>query len=725
MVLEESKNNDLLEKLLTGSKNPITDKEKELLVKAFYISKKYYEDNPGSGLEHCVNVAKLALDEIGLGTTSAICSLLHGVDLSYYPPENIEKDFGKEIREILEGFHKISDIQTDRISYHSEAFRNLFLSMIDDIRVILIKLAHRINDLRNINSFSDERKARIINEVKSVYIPIAHRLGLYNIKTELEERVMMFELPEVYHNIEKKIKESKTKREVYIQDFLAPITRELIKQGFEYEIKYRTKSIPSICAKMKKQNVDFERVFDLFAIRIIVDVDKKKEKEACWRVYSIVTNLYQPNPKRLRDWISQPKASGYESLHTTVKGPAGRWVEVQIRSKRMDEEAEKGQAAHWLYKGIMKSKGGDLWLEQVRDALENPSGSHKKMYKTGKNKQNNVFVFTPKGDLRQLKAGATVLDFAYDIHTQVGATCKGARVNNKVVPIRYVLQNGDKVDIITSKNQKPKYDWLAFVVTDRARSKIKRQLKEEKYKEAEAGKELLLRKFKSWKVHKIYDDLINMLVKHFKLDTAVDLYFLVATEKIDISLIKKVVQEHLSDSEPRPQKQEETAKEVSETKEQEKEQDDEKEVLYISDNLKHVDYYFAKCCNPIYGDNVFGFVTTQGRISIHRFDCPNAKRLLERYPYRVIPIKWITTGKEVFKEAVIKLKGRNEIGLLNEVTNIISNDLNTNMRSVVMNTKGNRFEGKIVLMVKSNEHLNWVIHKIGKVNGVEKVTRLK
>ena len=718
-------NNELLNKLLKSSKNPLSKTEKGLIIKAFNITKNYYEKNPGSGLEHCVNIAELALNEIGLGTTSAICSLLHGIPLSEYKPEDIEKDFDSDIREILEGFHKISDIQTDRISYHSEAFRSLFLSMIDDIRVILIKLAHRINDLRHINEYEEERKSRIIDEVKSVYIPISHRLGLYNIKTEMEERVMMYEMPEMYNTIKQKIKESKTKREVYIQDFLAPITRELIKQGFKYDIKYRTKSIPSICTKMKKQNVNFEQVFDLFAIRIIIDEKPKKEKEACWRVYSIVTNFYQPNTKRLRDWISQPKASGYESLHTTVKGPGGRWVEVQIRSKRMDEEAEKGQAAHWLYKGIMKSRGGDKWLEQVRDALENPSGSSKKMYKTGKSKQNRVFVFTPKGDLKQLKAGATVLDFAYDIHTQVGATCRGARVNNKVVPIRYVLQNGDKVDIITSKNQKPKLDWLAFVVTDRARSKIKRQLKEEKYKEAEAGKELLLRKFKSWKVHKIYDDLINMLVKHFKMETAVDLYYLVATEKIDTALIKKIVFDSLSENESKPIKQEEQQEETTELKEEKKEQDEEKDILYISDNLKHVDYYFAKCCNPIYGDNVFGFVTTQGRISIHRFDCPNAKRLLEKYPYRVIPIKWITTGHEVFKEAIIKLKGRNEIGLLNEVTNIISNDLNTNMRSVVMNTKGNRFEGKIVLMVKSTEHLNWVIHKIGKVNGVEKVTRLK
>ncbi len=714
---------ELLENLLCCARTELQAKDKAQIKKAFDLAQHYYEKESKEKMEHYLRIAELTFREIGLGATSAICSLLHGISLDDYPPEEIEKDFGKDVRDILEGFHKISDIQTDRISYHSEAFRNLFLSLVDDIRVILIKLAHRIDDLRHIDESTEERKLRIIDEVKSVYIPVAHRLGLYNIKTEMEEHVMLFEMPEIYRDLERKIKESKTKREVYIQDFLAPITRELIKQGFEFEIKHRTKSIPSIYAKMKRQNVDFEQVFDLFAIRIILDVKPSKEKEACWRVYSIVTDFYQPNPKRLRDWISQPKASGYESLHTTVKGPGDRWVEVQIRSKRMDEEAEKGQAAHWLYKGIMKSKGGDSWLEQVRDALENPSGSSKKIYKTQTQKQDKVFVFTPKGDLKQFPAGATVLDFAYDIHTEVGATCKGARVNNKVVPIRYVLQNGDKVDIITAKNQKPKLDWLAFVVTERARSKIKRQLKEEKYKEADAGKELLYRKFKNWKVHKISDDLINLLVKHFKLDTAVDLYYLVATDKLDLQIIKKLIFEKLNEEDQRQSKQEEVVEEPQDQPEQEKE--DDKEVLYITDNLKNVNYYFAKCCNPIYGDNVFGFVTTQGRISIHRFDCPNAKRLLERYPYRVIPIRWITTGNEVFKEAVIKLKGRNEIGLLNEVTNIISNDLNTNMRSVNINTKGNRFEGKISLLVKSNDHLNWIIHKIGKVNGVEKVTRLK
>jgi GTP pyrophosphokinase len=709
--------------LFSCGKRPLTKEETELIRKAFEISKRYHEKTgTEKRLYHYIDISQLLLDEIGLGSTAVISSLLYGIPLDIYSLKDIEKDFGHDVRDILDGLHNISKLQTERISYQSDTFRNMFISIVEDIRVLLIKLAHRVYDLRYLSKYSTEHQQRVINEVKYIYIPISHRLGLYNIKTEMEEQVMKYEMPEIYEDIKRKIKESKTKRETYIKDFIAPVTRELIKQGFDYEIKYRTKSIPSIYAKMKRQNVDFDHVFDLFAIRIILNVEKSKEKEACWRVYSIVTDIYPPNIKRLRDWISQPKVSGYESLHTTVKGSDGHWVEVQIRTVRMDEEAEKGQAAHWLYKGMMKSKSGDNWLEQVRDALENPTTKSKNIYKTHKNRSEKVFVFTPKGDLKQLPAGATVLDFAYDVHTKVGATCKGARVNNKVVPIRYVLQNGDKVDVITAKNQKPKLDWLAFVVTDRARSKIKRQLKEEKYKEAEAGKEILYRKFKNWKINNISDELINFLVKHLKLDTAIDLYYLVATEKLEIPLVKQLIFERYlnENNEEKIPLIDEEKKETVDNK-----QEEEKEVLYISENLKNVNYYFSKCCNPIVGDDVFGFVTTQGRISIHRYDCPNAKRLLERYPYRVIPVKWITTGNEVFKNAVIKLKGNNEIGLLNEITKTIAEDFNINMRSVHIDTKGKKFEGTITLLVKSNEHLKWTIHRLSQVKGIERVTRIK
>ncbi len=550
-----------------------------------------------------LDIAIIAMKEIGLGPTSAICALLHGIDLKTdYTIDKIENDFGEHVAEIISGFNSISNLRTERISLQSEAFRTLFLSMVDDMRVILIRLAHRLNDLRHIDLL-DEKMEQFIDEVKYLYIPVAHRLGLYKVKAEFEERIMKYEQPDIYNEISNKIEQTKAKREVYIQDFIRPVERELHAHRFNFEIKWRTKSVPSIWTKMTKQNVAFEEVYDLFAVRIIINGKLKKEKEDCWRVYSHITNIYVPNPKRLRDWISTPKASGYESLHTTVMGPNKKWVEVQIRSIRMDDEAEKGQAAHWQYKGVMKKKNTEGWLSQVRDILENPDQIiHDKLYKSNKEKQQmSVFVFTPLGDLKQLPMGSTVLDFAFGIHTDLGAKCRGAKVNNKVVPIRYVLKNGDKIDILTTKNQTPKLDWLSFVETDKARTRIKRHIKEEKYKEADVGKSLLLRKFKNWKI-KTNDDLINFLVKHYKLEAAIDLYYLVATEKIELPGIKKLLLKYIEpDTTSKPK---EIPEKVNEPKTKQ-EDSDTKDVLYVGDNLKNIDYRMAKCCNPIPGDNVF------------------------------------------------------------------------------------------------------------------------
>ena len=709
---------------MNSCNSEICQEDKELLQKAFEIAYKFHKGktlpNGDPYIFHHLDVAITAMKEIGLGPTSAICSLLHGEEMkSEKMIEMVRNEFGGQVAEILEGFNKISELRTERISYQSEAFRTLFLSLVNDIRVILIKLAHRLNDIRNLDQLGDKAEA-FVNEIKYLYSPIAHRLGLYNVKTEFEERVMQFENPDVYFSIQRKIRETKKKREVYIQEFIRPINRELYAQGFDFEVKWRTKSIPSIYAKMKRQNVEFEEVFDLFAIRIIVDVPLKKEKEACWKVYSIVTNLYPPNPKRLRDWITTPKASGYESLHTTVLGKNNKWVEVQIRTKRMDDVAEKGQAAHWQYKGVMKKKDTEDWLSQVRDILENPDQIiYDELYRTATNHTDRIFVFTPKGDLKQLKAGATVLDFAYEIHTDVGATCRGARVNNRIVPIRYVLQNGDKVDIITAKNQKPKLDWLAFVVTEKARSKIKRQLKEEKYAEAEIGKEMLLRKLKHWKM-KSSDDLINVLVKHYKLETAVDLYYLIAENKIDMQMIKKQLVDFIeSDSVRKPQG-------VAETKPEEKETKTEtQDIIYIGENLKNMNYRLAKCCNPIPGDKVFGFVTTLGGITIHRYSCPNAKNLMARYPYRVMTVKWIKSGEQVFSTTNLKITGTDELGVVSAITRTITDDLRVNMRSIQFQKKGKHFEGRVAVMVKDHEHLDQLIAKLCQVKGVEKVVRVK
>jgi len=693
--------------------------------KAFQFASEIHKDdflpNGQPYIIHNLEVAIIAMKEIGLGPASAICSLLHGDQTK---PQSllikIRKEFGETVAEIVEGFNKISELQTERISYHqSEAFRTLFLSMVHDMRVILIKLAHRLNDIRTIN-LRVAKAEEFIEEIKHIYSPIAHRLGLYKVRTEFDERVMKYENLDLYNSISQQIRDTKAKREVFIKEFIRPIERELMAHGIVYDIKWRTKSVPSIYAKMKKQNVSFEEVYDLFAVRIIIDAKPKKEKELCWRVYSYITNIYQPNPKRLRDWISIPKASGYESLHTTVLADNNKWVEVQIRTIRMDEVAEEGTAAHWQYKGVMSKKDTEDWLSQVRDILQNPDQiTNDFTYKPAANKINKIFVFTPKGDLKQLRAGSTVLDFAFEIHTDVGEKCNGASVNNRVVPIRYELKNGDKVDIITSKKQRPKLDWLAFVKTEKARIRIKKYIKEEKYREAEIGKDILARKLKNWKI-KSSEDLINVLVKHYKLETGTDLYYLIAEEKIDLAKVKKILQDFLSND---PSKKKHESKE---TKPDEKTKPEEQhEILYIGENLKNVNYRLAKCCSPIPGDKVFGFVTTLGGISIHRKSCPNAKSLLEKYPYRVIGIRWVGSDDRSFSSANLKITGTDELGLVSAVTRTITDDLRVNMRSIHFTKKGKHFEGRVTVMVKDFNHLDQLIAKLSLVRGVEKVNRVK
>jgi len=695
--------------------------------KAFDMASKAYDGKKmpdGSPLIlHHLDIALIAMKEISLGPTSAVCSLLHSLDTdNARVSERIQKDFGPNVLEIIEGFKKISALQTERISFQSDAFRNMFLSLVNDIRVILIRMAHRLHDVRQPELLSGKQKKKFFNEIKYIYIPIAHRLGLYRIKSEMENDLMRFENPAIYKSITDKIQATKSKREVYIKDFIQPIERELLAAGFDFEIKWRTKSVSSIWAKMKRQNVEFEEIYDIFAVRIIINSKKPaKEKEDCWMAYSIVTNIYQPNPKRLRDWISTPKASGYESLHTTVMGPNNKWIEVQIRTNRMDNIAEKGQAAHWAYKGLMKSKDVDDWLLQVRDVLEHPEAIGAEYAYQSKKSKEYVYIFTPLGDLKRLPAGATVLDFAYDIHTNVGNQCSGARVNNKLMPIRYILKNGDRVEVVTTKNQKPKPDWISFVSTTKARNHIKRQLKEQKYKEAEVGKDLLLRKFKNWKL-KSADDLVNVLVKHFKMDSAIDLYYLLATDKIDLTLVKSILNDFLKEKSENNVSQEQETQPLDKTTEK---QDKDEDVLYIGNHVKNINYRFAKCCNPIPGDDVFGFVTTLGGISIHRRNCPNAKRLSERYPYRIVDVKWSGSEEKPFYRINLKINGNDVLGIVEAVTKAITGDLRVNMRSINFTTRGKKFEGRVSLMIRNHEHLDQLIHKIKMVKGVEKITRIK
>lgn len=717
------------DEILNNSIVKLTTVDKITINLAFQIASDIYRNDTTSDgkpfIIYNLDIAIIAVKEMGLGPTSAICSLLHGINKkSDYSLEKIRSDFGVHVAEIIAGFDTISEIRTDKISVQSETFRKLFLSMVDDIRVILVRLAHRLNDVRNINLLKN-RQEQIISEIKYIYTPIAHRLGLYKIKTEFEEHVMKFESPEIYKEVSDKIIQTKAKREVYIQDFVRPIERALHAQNYNFEIKSRTKSVPSIWAKMSKQNIPFEEVFDLFAVRIVIDGNPKKEKQDCWRVFSQVTNIYSSNPKRMRDWISTPKSSGYESLHATVMGPNKKWVEVQIRTVRMDEVAEKGQAAHWQYKGVMQKKSTKDWLSNVREILDNPDKPFfDNSYKSnGNGDKDNVFVFTPKGDLKQFEKGSTILDFAFGIHTDIGAKCSGAKVNNKAVPIRYVLNNGDRVDILTSNNQIPKLDWLLFVKTEKARSRIKRHLKELKYKEADIGKSHFIRKLKSWKI-KSNDDLINFLVKHYKLDSGIDLYYLIATEKIDLREVKKLLLDFIdvsNNQKSNTNNGEQTKKQsVSHNKNSEDE-----DIIYIGENLKNLDYRMAKCCSPIPGDNVFGFITTQGGITIHRDNCPNANRLKEKYHYRVLEIKWMTSGDNHFSIANLRITGIDKLGIVGAITQVVATDLQVNMQSVNFQKAGKKFVGKVSVSIKNNVHLEQLIHKINKVKGVEKVTRVK
>lgn len=666
-----------------------------------------------------IEVAKISVLEIGLSAPSIISIFLYNVDLEKDISINeIKETFGNNVSTIVSGFKKVSGLDTERLSYQSENFRKLFLSLIDDIRVVLIFIALKLYELRNEEDIDPINFKLSIYEVKHFYIPITHRLGLYIIKAELEEEVMIYENPKEFQLIKEYIKATKTKQEVLMKEFIAPIERELIAQGFDGYIKWRTKSIPSIYTKMREQNVEIENVFDIFAIRIIItNSSLKSEKEDCWRVYSIVTNLYEPDPKRLRDWITTPKASGYESLHTTVKANTGRWVEVQIRTARMDEVAEKGQAAHWQYKEKNQKQTSEEWLTQIRNILEHPEqipALNTAKY-ANKHQSDKIFIFTPGGDLKQLPIGSTVLDFAYEVHTKVGETCSGAQVNGKNVPIRHILKNGDKVKINTNKNQTPKADWLNFVTSVKAKTRIKRYLKEEVLKEAELGRGILLRKFKNWKINHT-DLIISSLIKEFKTTDSIELYHKIATEQIDIAEVKRFIfsqnEEDKAAKDDKPEDIQESKKAVQQT--------DNEDFLVIDNDLSNVNYNLAKCCKPIAGDDVFGFVTIGQGISIHRKNCPNAVRLREKYSYRLIHVKWKEAAAGLTSYlATLHISGKDSLGLVDEITTVISKDLKINMRNISFSEKDGNVDGKITVQISSEQHLDRLISRLEKIRGIK------
>jgi len=676
---------------------------------------------------HLIDMARIAVVEVGLGYISVAAAFLHGIDYKTgVSTKELQEKFGRTVAIILEDFSQISKMDTEKVAYNSDNFRVMFLSLVDDMRSVLLKVVHRVYDVRNQDDVDKDRLARYFHEIKYIYIPILHRLGLYKLKAEMEEKLMLYENPAMFHEIEAKIQASHEARKRTAENFISRIsegidaelerTKKNGKYKFAYSIKWRLKSIPSIYAKMKAQNVPFEEVYDLMAARIIIRCALKDEQECCWSVYSAITNIYDPMPERLRDWITQPKASGYESLHTTVKYDDKLWFEVQIRTTRMDDIAETGQAAHYLYKGDKETS--EEWLLNVREVLENPGlvsfeNSYKKLYKSDK-----IFIFTPEGDLKQLPIGSTVLDFAYEVHTRVGETCNGARVNGRMVPIRHELTNGDKVEIFTSKKQSPRADWLNVVVTEKAKNKIRRYLKEEELKESEMGKGLLHRRLKNWKLPD-NEMVIDMLVKEFKLENSLQLYHQISTGKIDLAAVKHFLNSKFGEA---AEKVERSVPELIGSGK--KDSSEPEECLSIGEDIDNVTYKLAKCCNPIPGDRVFGFVTSDGTISIHRVNCPNANSLQQRYGYRIINVKWCGMESEG-SQATISLNGRDVLGLMGKITKVISEDLQVNMKNIVFNTdKDGFFQGRIVLQIASVDALNLLMEKIKAIDGIIDVIRI-
>lgn len=696
--------------------------DKKRLSRAVYLAQATYEDKRREWgefyLEHYLQVCLIIVNEMGLGVTSVISVLLvEARIMNAIGDEEIKNDFGNSIASIVEGLVKIHDIGNDKMSAHAENFRKLLLNLAKDMRVILIKIADRLNIMRKMEKFPEEEQYKMASDGFYLYAPLAHRLGLYRIKSEMEDLSMKYTEYDTYKEIAGKLKATARKRNKFIRDFIRPLEKKLHDNGIQCEVIGRPKTIYSIWSKMKRQQVEFEDIYDKFAIRIIIDSDIEKEKSLCWRAYSLVTETYQPNPKRLRDWISVPKTNGYESLHTTVVVPGGQWVEVQIRTVRMNEIAEKGYAAHWKYKGVNNETAGiDEWLTRVREFLESPDQDSDDMIDDFKLSlySKEIFVFTPKGDLRKFPSGSTVLDFAYDIHTDLGNSCMGAKINGKNVPIRYEMNNGDRVEIITSKNQKPKTDWINYVKTSKAKSKIKIALQEEKLKEAEHGKEIIKRRFKNWKVE--YNDAnILKLLKHFKLKTAIDLYYMVATEKIDLLVLKEI----LTDAKL-PEQNEEIKEGKNITVGEVIRSDD---YLVIDEKVANVDYKLSKCCNPIFGDEVFGFVTINDGIKIHRINCPNAREMISRYGYRIVKARWTEKEKSGSYQASIRINGSDDPGILNKISEVLTKDLGVNVRSINLETDEGLFQGNIKIWVNNTHHLQGLIKRLRRVNGVYGVSR--
>ena len=674
-------------------------------------------------LNYALEVAKINTSEINLDSTVLQATFIYvfSNSLDYFDYEQIKSKFGKEVADIVSGLLKIPVIQLDKLSIQAEKFINLLLTISTDVRSILIKLAEMLYNIRNLKGKERSEQIKTASEVSVLYAPIAHRLGLYAIKTEMEDLSMKYLHPEIYKDIAKKLEATKAARNNYIEQFIKPLKEELDKQGIKYEIKGRPKSIFSIWNKMKKQGVEFDEVYDKFAIRIIIDTDLSQEKAKCWQVYSIITDKYVPNPRRLRDWISAPKASGYESLHTTVIGQDEKWVEVQIRTRRMDEIAEKGQAAHWKYKENKAGQGSGNWLNKIREILEKPD----KPFEHGSDKDkamlytDEIFVFTPAGDLKKLHKGYTVLDFAFSIHTNIGEKCTGAIVNGKLENIRHILKNGDEVKVLTAKNQKPKYEWLEIVKSPRAKAKIKRIIKAEAYQDHDFGKEAVKQKLSQLKID--FNDVhINLLVDYFGYKSALDFYQAVGEGKLDIHKIKKAFSD-ISEKEANEKEEQETELRILNKNLKHAHTGD---YLIIDNSLQTVDYHLAKCCNPIPGDDIFGFITVNKGIKIHKKNCPNAKDMFARFPYRVVEAHWNKQKETGEFNVQLHISGKDKVGMVNTITEIIAKEFKLNLRALTIHQrKNNLFEGIIITSVNNSKQLNNLIDRLKKIEDVYEVKR--
>ncbi|MCW3076450.1 MAG: relA [Bacteroidetes bacterium] len=711
--------------LMKACKRRLEKGDKEIIRKAFEVAVEAHKEMRRKSGEpyiyHPIAVAQICAEEIGLGTTGIVCALLHDtVEDTDLTLEDISGLFGDKVSQIINGLTKISGVIDNTSSIQAENFRKVLLTMSEDIRVILIKLADRLHNMRTLEHMKRDKQMKIASETLFLYAPLAHRLGLNTIKTELEDLGLKYTDTEGYNEIAAKLKETEPERQRFIEKFIEPLKEILTEQGFKFKMFGRPKSIFSIFNKVKTKGVLFEEIYDLFAIRIVIDTPQELEKSDCWKVYSIITDFYHPSPDRLRDWISTPKSNGYESLHTTVMGPQGKWVEVQIRTVRMDDLAENGYAAHWKYKAHAADKESKLesWLLRIREMLENPDPNALEFIDDFKLNlfSDELFAFTPKGDMKTLPIHSTALDFAFEIHTQVGEHCIGAKVNHKLVPLSYALKSGDQVEILTSNKQTPKEDWLNYVITAKAKSKIKNSLKEQRKKIAEDGREILERKFYKLKMDFTLQN-VNDFCNYLKLPSSQELFYRAAVGNVDLKEIKAWIR--FKETPGKPQHKKEAPKlEQLVTNAR-----GSTNMLVIGDDMQKLDYKLSPCCNPIPGDDVFGFITVSEGIKIHRVNCPNAIKLLSNYAYRVVKAKWMNDQMISFL-AGIKIIGTDEIGLVNNITKIISNENNVNMRSINFDTDGGMFEGTIMIYVHDTKHLSHLVENLKKVKGVTKIERI-